>query len=315
MADILGKNIIMIPYADIIGANTGVNLKKTSLRKKIYLENCCVALLSAKHYNPDCTIALVTNTDIPTEYASLLHRNNIEIITAPFDSFSFDNQYTWALAFYKLCALNYVSVHHPHDAYCYLDSDVCIQNDFSAIWEECAAHIMMYDINHGLQVEHYRHFLKEIESFTETPQLITHYGGEFFAANHKNTLLFLEHCHSIYNEMQKKRFVTTHGDEFITSLAAKELGSLIKNAGAYIFRFWTGGFRLVSTCHQNNPVFILHVPAEKEYGMRRLYCRYIRKGQVPKKKTLWRFLHITHRSGKIVAASAYHKLRSKLSRK
>ena len=40
--------------------------------------------------------------------------------------------------------------------------------------------------------------------------------------------------------MLQKNFITTKGDEFILSLAANEMRESIKNAGAYIYRFWTG---------------------------------------------------------------------------
>ena len=36
------------------------------------MKNCCVSLLSAKHYNPDSDVALVTNIDIPNEFEKLL---------------------------------------------------------------------------------------------------------------------------------------------------------------------------------------------------------------------------------------------------
>ena len=56
----------------------------------------------------------------------------------------------------------------------------------------------------------------------------------------------------------------------------------IKNAGAYIYRFWTGAkFRLVSSCYKNNKVLILHMPAEKTRGILQLYSKYIAKEKFP----------------------------------
>lgn len=73
--------------------------------------------------------------------------------------------------------------------------------------------------------------------------------------------MFMSECQQVYAQMTKADFKTTHGDEFIISLAAVKFN--VKNAGAYIYRFWTGSFRLISTCYKYNPVTILHVPAEK----------------------------------------------------
>lgn len=76
----------------------------------------------------------------------------------------------------------------------------------------------------------------------------------------------------IYEEMVRKEFKTSKGDEFILSLAANEMKEIIKNAGAYICRCWTGlDFWLVSTCYEYNKVLILHLPAEKEKGLLKLY--------------------------------------------
>lgn len=82
--------------------------------------------------------------------------------------------------------------------------------------------------------------------------------------------------------MLQKNFITTKGDEFILSLAANEMRESIKNAGAYIYRFWTGaGFRLISTCYEYNRITILHLPAEKEQGMLKIYDKYIKIGKIP----------------------------------
>ena len=70
----------------------------------------------------------------------------------------------------------------------------------------------------------------------------------------------------------------------------------IKNAGAYVFRFWTGSFRVISSTYKNQEVTVLHVPGEKEKGMITLYNHYWKKGKVPSKKKVWRKLHIIHPS-------------------
>lgn len=98
---------------------------------------------------------------------------------------------------------------------------------------------------------------------------------------------------SVYKEMLEREFVTTHGDEFIVTLVASKIPEKIKNAGAYVFRFWTGRFRLVSTCYRSNPVVVLHVPAEKEHGMLRLFGRYVRKGRCPSSRRVHQMLHLT----------------------
>ena len=93
--------------------------------------------------------------------------------------------------------------------------------------------------------------------------------------------------------------MTTHGDEFIVSVAAEEMRSNVKNAGAYVFRFWTGIFRLVSTCYDANEVVVLHVPDEKENGMISLFDKYISKNKSINKKKVHKILHLKKRSVRV----------------
>ena len=231
---------------------------------------------------------------MPEKYEKLLKLRDIKIIKAQFDNFTFNDKYLWNLAFYKLCALEYVVKNYNYKYYSYMDSDVYIQSSFDNIWKECDTSILLYDINHGLQVKDYRIIVDEFSVFLGTERLITHYGGEFFAANRENAEEFIAKCESIYQEMLKKDFTTTKGDEFILSLAGFYMKEKVKNAGAYIFRFWTGSFRLVSTCYINNQVTVLHVPAEKERGMIKVYNKFISKNKLPKNKVVYKKFRINH---------------------
>ncbi len=309
--DKLNKGIILIPYAEVSSKNTGENISNNSNRKDIYLKNCCVALVTAKKYNPNSDVALVTNIEIPKIYQDILEKNGVLIFKEDFDRFVFDDKYTWGLAFYKLCALSKIIEKYDYEYYSYLDSDVCFQNSFDNIWKECEHNILMYDINHGLQVNDYNLILQEFNSFLGSNLLITHYGGEFFAANKENTALFLKHCEEIYYKMIENNFKTTKGDEFIISIAAHNIRNKIKNAGAYIFRFWTGSFYLVSTCYKFNPITVLHVPAEKNRGMIKLFDRYILKNRVPSKEVVWKTCSLIKPKIKYRLANLYYKIRGK----
>lgn len=261
-------------------------------RLELYLKNCCVALVSAKHFNPDSDVALVTNIDVPSKFKSLLEAHDIKIIKAPFEEFVFPDGYLWSLAFYKLAALSYVLTHYGYKRVAYMDSDVYVQSSFDNIWRECDESIMLYDINHGLQVKDYRIIVDEFASFLKEEKLITHYGGEFYASNRENGLRFIEEAKKIHKQMIDEKFVTTKGDEFILSVAASRMKESIKNAGAYVYRFWTGAaFHLISTCYEFNSVAVLHVPSEKKDGMLTLY-RTIEKGKIPSNKTVWKKLHL-----------------------
>lgn len=291
------NRIIAFPFAFQANMNSGVNIRKEKALET-YLKNICVAAISAKHYNPDCFVAFVTSLDskdIPDFTTQLLQGHGVEIIHIPFDRFCFEPDYPWSLAFYKLCALSHL-IEKGFDSICYLDADVFIQGSFDPIWKECRQNLLLYDINHGLQTENYRQICSEFAAFSgwKEPEYITHYGGEFFCADLPRAREFHAIAEKIYKEMLSQHFRTTKGDEFIVSLSANAMKGSVKNAGAYIFRFWSGvRFHLVSTCYLYNAVTVLHLPAEKERGMTRLYNRFISKGRFPANETVWRVCRLS----------------------
>ena len=270
------KNIICIPFAFKDGFNSGVNIK-TNNTVEIYLKNAVVALLSAKWNNPDCKVVFATNISsnvIPKKFLQKLLENDIEIIRVEFNTYKFPAEYKWSLAFYKLCVLKTL-IDRGFDCCCYLDTDVYVQGNFDSIWEECKYKILLYDINHGLDVVEYRTISEEINNFVGEEIFATHYGGEFFAASYENAVVFEKELNAIYCEMINRNYQTTKGDEFLISIAADRCKMLIKNASPYVGRFWTGAsFRLVSSNYQFNPVAVLHMPAEKERGIIKLYNLY-----------------------------------------
>lgn len=289
------KNLICIPFAYKDGMNSGVNISGGK-KLEIYLKNASVALVSAKQFNSDCDVAFATNLkekELPNEFLKILREWDIQVLEIPYNEFEFPGDYTWSFAFYKLCVLKRIS-EMKYMSVCYLDTDVYIQGNFEAIWRECEQNVMLYDINHGLNTDDYISLCDEVEEFYGNRKLITHYGGEFFAASSSNAKEFVNVCEQVYSKMLEKDFRTTKGDEFILSVAAENMKASIKNAGAYVYRFWTGAsFRLVSTCYEYNRIIVLHLPAEKEHGMLKMYDHYIRRGIVPSDKNAWRIFRLS----------------------
>lgn len=293
----MARNLIMVPYAYVKDMSSGINIKNQNKSFDTYLKACCVALASAKKYNSssDTHVALVTNIDVPDTYKKVLDAHNIHIFNIPFDTFQFASDYRWAAAFYKLCALYHIARETSYENYCYIDTDVYVQGAFDNIWRETEEHILLYDTCQGFNTRIYKSFYNETSAFRGENKPLTFWGGEFFASNKQNALIFSEKCLEIYNKMQEKSFYTENGDEFIIGVAAAELKSAIKNAGAYIFRFWTGNFYLVSTCYAYNAVAALHVPAEKEKGFIKIFDKYVKKGALPKNHKAHKLLHISQR--------------------
>lgn len=213
-----------------------------------------------------------------------------------FNTFFFGNNYKWSLAFYKLCAFNWIVHNTEYRYYSYLDADVYCQRSFANIWKECDEHIMMLDISHGLSDNNYQAMLYDYELLVGKRKLITHFGGEFFASNRDNALLFLTKENAVFDAMVEKNIRTSAGDEFILSCVADELGGYIKNASAYVARLWTGIYRIITTAYKYEDMVILHCPAEKNNGIIKLFDNYIGKGKVPSTAKAHHILHLNKRS-------------------
>ncbi len=303
------NRLIILPYA--YGGNTGANIQNTDRQFSTYMKNLCVAALSARvNAGLDCDVMVVSNIDIPEPYKQLLINQGIEYDYCAFDQFNFGSttatgtRVIWQLAFYKLCALAHCVKTMDYSQYCFMDLDVFVQRSFEAIWEEARHNIMLLDVNaivnDSMDVE--------MKTFLGCDRCLTHYGGEFFAATKPLATRFVDECQQIFDEMNANGFITKNGDEFITSIAADKLKVSIKNAGAYIRRYWTGSYRLICNDYNKNNIAILHMPAEKEQGIIKLYDKYIAKGIVPDKRKVWRICHLTKPSVRVRAGIIARKL-------
>lgn len=244
-----------------------------------------------------CNVAVITNIELPQKYTDLLESAGIQILNCPFENFNFGKGYKWGLAFYKLCALKFALENTNYDNYAIMDSDVFVQGSLSDVFKECKYGILALPliVTHS-RLAPFSKEVKEFGYFSERNSSITHYGGEFIAANKSEAIQFITESEALFNEMITKGFKTTFGDEFITSIALSKLRDKIRNAQPYIFRFWTGLYRQTTERYKTEPVAMLHVPGEKAGGMIRLFRYYAKYGRFPSRAKVHRILHLNRPS-------------------
>ena len=266
------KYMIMVPYAQVANMLTGANVtvNNSDKQRELYLKNCCVALVSAKYYNPDCDVALVTNIEVPQPYAGILENAGVAIIYLAFDKFNFGENYTWGLAVYKLCAQYHISRNTQYDAIACIDSDTCCQAHYAPVWEDVSSGAVFYRLATGRADSTASKIFAEAATFRGTDGDFTHYGGEFFAASAAQMHQITEREEVIFEKMMETGFRVSTGDEFISSLVANEMPECVRLANEHVFRFWTGAFRSISPSYKTTLV-CLHVPAEKSTGMIRMF--------------------------------------------
>lgn len=288
------KSLIFVAFANSDEANTSVNIKKGSDSSDIYYKNAVVALISAKRNNPDCDVAFVTNHTVPSQYLILLSQNDIFCIDCQFTLFRFKDDYPWCLAYYKLCALKRV-LELNYDNYLMIDSDVFVQNNISMLWNWLPYYLVMSDTNETTEK-----WQNEMHRYLGNQIFIPHWGGEFIAGSHTILSRFVNVCESIQRQMIERDFTTIHGDEFIESLAIHLGDFKMKHAGMFVYRFWTRTDYRVKTVLPKGGISVLHVPAEKEYGMLNIYKYILSKNKIPSQWQAQKMLHLHHPSLSVV---------------
>lgn len=234
--------------------------------------------------------------DVDEKYTRIFEDNGIKMIQCPFDSFKFPDRYQWCLAFYKLCALKYVSTLEYENVLC-IDSDTYTRGSFEYLWKNLKRNIILYD-RAGSTIEPIGE-LKNLDyvkhMYSERVQRV---GGEFFASSIKNLNPFIEKAESIFNIMMRNNIAVQSGDEYITSLTAACFYNIDYSGIRYIYRFETGFWREVCNKGQLSITPILHVPGSKKSGMIRLYDYFTKNNSFPSEKTIYKWFHFFHRTPK-----------------
>ena len=134
-------NLIFTAFATLEGYREGSN---ANLGSEVFYRCIVVSLVSAKQKNQNCDAALVTNTAVPEPYAAQLSQAGIRVIACPFDNYRFEADLDWSLAYYKLCAMQYLLETEHYENYLMLDSDTFTQRGYQDIWREAAEAVLLY---------------------------------------------------------------------------------------------------------------------------------------------------------------------------
>lgn len=283
-------NLVACSFAFKEGFNTSpqVNMSASDETTQMYLKNIFVSLVSAKKQNPEDSFALCINEGISKEWTERFKAEGIEVRVIPFETFLISKEFTWALAYYKLCVMKALTDEGKYDRYLLMDADTFTTRSYSDMWKECDFGVLLYPLGHSFSHPD-RETVREdfVKLYPDEARVreIVHYGGEFIAGNLKSLRDYMEVVSEVFEKMRAINFEVEKnaGDETIWSIAAAlSFGKTeFVSACAYIFRFWTERFYLVSTVTVSNPVAIWHLPVEKRTGMIRLYDYYVKNKTFP----------------------------------
>ena len=285
-------NLIFGAFAALEGYREG---DAANLGRAVYDRCTVVALCSAKLANPACTVALVTNAPPQEPYRSQLTNAGIEIWDGPFTSYRVPADTNWALAYYKLCAMEWVLANKDFANAAMLDLDTYTQHPLDDLWRECGEAVLMYQVPHAASQGMTAAIGKAYDAVEPqgAPHVLTHFGGEFVAGSTARLQDFMAECRNVFDRMQQTGVRSQDGDEAILDAAAYRsqlAGKPVRAANAYVFRYWLGGhFYYVSTNYCCDPVCVLHLPGKaKMRQLTVLYHKYTRSGRMPENQTVWR---------------------------
>lgn len=281
------KKLITVAFAYDKDSQTSPQLAARADRNTIeyYLKNAFVCLKSCLEHNTDTDVMLVTNYDMDEEFKGRFLQAGIKICKVPFDKYTYPTDAMWRLAYYKLCALEYVVNELSYDKYINLDTDVYCVDSLDDAWEEMESGIMLYNVGHRLSHKDRQDIIEMTEPYFSERRNVVHYGGEIVGGTRQMLADFMEKCHDIYDRTYKTikdAGIDNLGDEFILSIAASL--TKVREAAPYLFRYWTiPSFFLVSSNWRNNSVCLWHLPAEKKRGMIKLYKFFLKHNSFPDK--------------------------------
>lgn len=283
-------NLVACSFAFMEGFNTSpqLNRKAGNETTQMYLKNIFVSLVSGKKNNPEDHFVLCVNEAIDTEWVDRFEKEGIEVKVIPFDTFFISKDFTWALAYFKLCVMKALTDEGGYDRYLLMDADTYTTRSYGDLWKECDYGVVLYPLGHSFSHSDRETVRKDfVKLFPEDAKEreIVHYGGEFIAGNIESLRKYMTICEEVFEKMRSINFdvAKNAGDETVWSIAAAlSFGKIeIISACAYIFRFWTEEFYLISTVTVSNPVAIWHLPQEKRTGLLRMYRYYTSKGTFP----------------------------------
>ncbi len=280
-------------FAALPGYRAG---EKQQTGAESYYRCAVVALTSAKVRNPGCTVALITNTDVPAPFDAQLAAAGIEVWRHEFDTFTMSADAPWSLAFYKLCALDWAVREKPFDRYLMLDLDTYTQAAFDDVWREADEAVLLYQTPHAASQPMAAAISAHFDALEPdgAPHVLTHFGGEFIAGRRDRLRAFMDLCGEVYREMGAKGVVPKEGDEAVTCAAAYRAlraGQPVRAANSYVWRYWLGARHyFVATNYLLDPVCVLHLPgAARERQFPLLYRYYTRHGAFPPDATVYRW--------------------------
>lgn len=261
-------------------------LSSSARFQAVYWRCSVVFFASSVRHNPKARHALFTNSpEIPKigRFATerFLEDLGVEVIRLPFGHAPPAGYYgRWRSTFYLFDILHYLA-HNPYIAKRVLvhDTDCVFIKPADALARAIDRHgVLTYDCH--LDPNEDINGISRVGLGGLYPQLggpeiaaPPHFGAEIFAASAGEVATVCDEIEKLW-QANMRRFSEGkphfNTEEHYLSFVFNKLGYRAGTANEFINRIWTG-FHYLTSCPSDFELTVWHVPAEKKYGLRRLY--------------------------------------------
>ncbi len=273
-------------YPQVVGQSSSTRFLATYWR-------CLVIFFSSSlRHNPQARHVLFTNLpqvpqidDFDTQ--AFFQRHGIELVTLPLTYRTPPGYHgAWRNQFYIFDILHYISQHNsnPDDRYLILDSDCVWIKPCDRIAQDLDRYgTLTYDLKlppdysmNGLSRRDMQQIFSEMDH-TPVAEVPKYFGGEWFAATVAEISRLAAEAPAVWQQSLERfaRGEAKFNEEAHTlSYLYHRLGYAPGTANPYIRQIWTA-FRFRNASPEDFDLTVWHVPAEKMYGLRRLFRQVV----------------------------------------
>lgn len=255
--------------------------------QEVYWRCVIVFFETSLRFNKDARHILFTNSKVlPVingfDFKEFLRKNEIEIVTLEL-SFKTPTGYyqSWRNQFYVFDILNYiVKEMNEEDKFLLLDSDCIFNNSSKGIFQEldkseALSYKLWYpentDIN-GISRNEMKVIFKDLGiNIKDTP---FYFGGEVFIAKKSFIKKVVEDFPNLWDTLILKfenQEIKFNEEAHVLSYYYYKYDIPIGSVNKFIKRCWTDPFNFRNIIKQDYHLDILHLPAEKEHGIKNVF--------------------------------------------
>ncbi|WP_062071302.1 hypothetical protein [Demequina sediminicola] len=272
-------------YAQVSGDS------RTEQFRDVYRRCIATFFASARRTNPDARLELVVNapwdasaSTIANEVQALLTRLHVTISIVPYVSEP-PQTFTakWRNQFYVLDVLDHLREGPKDDLCLVLDSDIVWagQQSVDTLWSTLArAEITTMPIGYPRTKVVNGASCEQISALTSTPH-VYYCGGEFVSVRRGSIGRLLGAARSARDQLNSHHHDNPNfafEEAHVLSVAYAKLGAAPLPHPAPIRRMWTQPLKPHNTVPEDLERALWHVPAEKKYGLRRMYRDLSKRG-------------------------------------